>query len=207
MTQPWPNRYIEAILPIPVAAFSAFGITLIAKIIGNIMFKIEGHGTAFDAAVELLIHYGHAIHAILAFFMINGFLLCVTLVFEPSAITTLTRNKIVLPAIKISEHMFSLSMGVVAAWLLIETTSKGVPFGSWPKAISMLLLAEMFLFVLAAACGSIVVFFNHDYAAMLLKLGTYRYFFVGAVAAVFALSFYYDAVWNFASKAALAPHS
>ena len=102
-----------------------------------------------------------------------------------------------LPSFNISEHIFSLSLGVFPALTLIEILTTGNPYGSSFNLVAEIFYVEFFLFLLAYVCAATVVFFNSDYVTALNRLGRFRLPVLLIISFLCLATLYNDYVWHF----------
>jgi hypothetical protein len=166
------NNYTNALLRAPKLAFAAMVFTLLLKIAAIILMKLLGHGTAFDEAVDLLIHYPQNTSSIFAFFAAVMFFLAITLIFYPSEIGEIFCRKIFIPSLHITEHMLSLSFGVLVAWAIIDIAVGKVDSGEITKIIGTVAFGALMLGTIAVICSVIAEFLSTDFEAEIKKLGS-----------------------------------
>lgn len=182
---------------VPRLAAASFGITLLAKVFATGLQRIHDHGSAFDDAVKLLIHYPESIAGIVAFFAVVLMLLCFTLLIEPSYLGLKIRQWIIIPSLHTAEHMVSLALGVFVAWAVMDTVEIGVPYGSYVKTGAALLFASILLSIVAVACAVAAELLHKDYDRLLLKLGASRYLVLILASGFLFASLYVDFVWKY----------
>jgi hypothetical protein len=197
-------RYLEPLSQIPKVGLAAFGVTLVAQALAVGANKLHEHQTAFDSAVRMLLHYSEESSGIFAFTAVNFILLFITIFLEGAEPLVLIRKWFVLPSFNISEHIFSLCLGVFPALTIIETLTTGNPYGSSLNLVTEIFYVEFFLFLLAYVCAATVVFFNSDYIIALQRLGKFRLPVLLIISFLCLTTLYHDYVWHFP---ALAPHA
>jgi hypothetical protein len=187
--------HIQNILKLILAAFV---LTLILKIAAVALLKFSGHITAFDDAVSALIHYPKSIKGVFALFAAILFVCSLELLLYPSDLGAYLREWVFIPALRISEHMFSLSTGVLFAWWTIGLWSGelGTSHTIWSTFLTTI-FACLLLTSLAAACSFTAEFLERDLERILSRLGRWRFLILSISSTLVIYAVLQDTVWSY----------
>lgn len=189
-------EYLHSLKKIPSLALSAFCCALVLKVIAAFLTSSTGRGSGFDDAVGLLFHYPESIKAIFAFFAAVIFLWTLPVLIYPSDLGDIFRRWVVVPSLHIVEHMLSLTVGVLLAWLVSDfcTGDESITFEVLAKVVLMSIALGLF----AMACSVMAIFTDKQFdqiAQMIPKVFRFPLFFAVSGALIGAV--FLDFVWNY----------
>ena len=196
IAKPLTTVYIQSLKKIPSLALSAFFCALLLKISAALVTSSTGKGSGFDDAVGLLFHYPESIKAIIAFFSAVFFLATFPLLFYPSDIGDIFRRWIVVPSLHIVEHMLSLTIGVLLAWLVSDLWASD-------ESITLTVIGKVLfvcggLGIFAVFCSALAIFTEKQFDEIAQSIPkVFRLPLFLALGGIVIGSVFMDFVWNY----------
>lgn len=190
------HRYFRPLINILRLALASFGVTLAAKGAAVLIVKINGRVSGFDSAVATLLKYPENFPNLFAFFAVVLSFISLSLLAD-AQLGRWLRSYFLLPALRIAEHMFALSLGIFMAWFFIEWISISAPYESAAKALWMLIYASGLLTALTWLCACIAEFLESDFEAAAKILGNWRAPILMSISITIIAAFSADFIWNY----------